>query len=218
VSFIANRALVGILLAVAFVVFLAVADRMLKAGWSSQVDIAIAVTIALGIGALFQANYRHVVRFVDRLFLPRRYAASLALERIAALLRDRDAGTSERVASDIGQALGLVSVAIFTRTEDDGFVRRAAFGWPQGSTWHLLPGEALTRELHSRTRVISLASDLDREIAFPKGHVRPCVAVTAWRSNRVQSAILLGPDRSGGVPDPQTVRGLAAVLGEAVAG
>jgi hypothetical protein len=218
VGFFTNRVLVAVLLAGTFAVFLVVADRMLKAGWSSQVDVAVAVTLALAIGALFQANYRRIVRLVDRLFLPRRYAASVALDRIAASLRGRGAAAPERVADDIGEALGLASVAIFTRTDDDGFVRRAAFGWPHGSAWHLLPGEPLTRELQGPAAVVMLGNAAGDELVFSEEHARPCVAVTLRRRSRVQSAILLGPGRDGGTPDADTVRGLAAVLAGVLAG
>ena len=218
VGFVANRVLVGVLLLCTLAAVFAMADRMLAAGWSSQLDVALAVTAALATGALFQANYPRVIRFVDRLFLPRRYAASVALDWIASSLRARNAETSDRVADDIAQALGLRSVAIFTRTGDDGFVRRAAFGWPGGTVWHLLPGESLTLALHGRDRVVALTDADAADVALPQGLARPCIAVTARRRNRVYSAILLGTDRQGGVPDTDTVRGLAAVVGEAWAG
>ncbi len=215
---VANRVLAAVVLAGIFGVFLLVADRMPKAGWSSQIDVALAVAAALGIGVLIEASHLRAIRFIDRLFLPRRHARTVALDRISASLRERGAATSQRVADDIGQALGLASVAIFTRTDDDGFVRQAACGWPAGSVWHLLPGEPLTRELDGPARVIALAGDARREIALPDGNARPRVAVTVRRRSRVQSAILLGPDRSGGAPDPDTVRGLAAMLGELFVG
>jgi hypothetical protein len=217
-GFVANRAIVAVFLTLVFVATLAIADRMLAAGWSSQMDVAIAVASALAAGALFQANYRRYVRIVDRLFLPRRYAASVALDRIAASVRRRESHTAERIAVDVAEALGLASVAIFARTADDGFVRRAAYGWPAESAWHLLPGEALTRALDGRARLVSLAGESDFDGALPSGTARPCVAVTLRRRGRVRSAILLGPDRNGGRPDIDTVRGLAAILREVVAG
>jgi hypothetical protein len=216
IAFLANRFLVAALLAGVLVAFLFVADRMIRAGFSSQLDIGIAVGGALATGIAFQANYRRVVRLVDRAFLPKRYAAAVALDRIRESLRERRAQSGERVADDVAQALSVKSVAVFARAGDGGFVRRAAFGWPGGTSWHLLPGEALTTSLGSGAQVVPLPQSVDTDLALPKGDERPCIAVTLRRRGRVQSAILLGADREGGTPDADVVRGLAAVLGELI--
>lgn len=214
IAFFANRLLVAALLAAVLAGFLFVADRMIRAGFSSQLDIGIAVGGALATGIAFQANYRRVVRLIDRAFLPKRYAATVALDRIRESLRERRTHFGERVADDVAHALGLKSVAVFARTDDGGFVRRTAFGWPGGTAWHLLPGEALTASLGSGAQVVPLSRSVDTDVALPEADARPCIAVTLRRRGRVQSAILLGPDREGGTPDADVVRGLAAVLGE----
>jgi hypothetical protein len=213
-GFFANRLLVATLLAAVLTGFLAVADWMIKSGFSSQIDIGIAFGAALATGIAFQANYRRVVRLVDRAFLPKRYAAAVALDRIRESLRERRALFGERVADDLAHALGLTSVAVFARTDDGGFVRQAAFGWPGGTAWHLLPGEKLTASLGSGAQVVPLLDNVDAEVLLPEADARPCIAVTLSRRGRVQSAILLGPDREGRTPDADVVRGLAAVLGE----
>ena len=155
-----------------------------------------------------------MVRLVDRAFLPKRYAATLALDRIRESLRESQELFGERVADDLAHALGLTSVAVFVRMEDGGFVRQAAFGWRGGTVWHLLPGETLTESLGSGAQVVPLPDSVDTEVVLPEADARPCIAVTLRRRGRVQSAILLGPDREGRTPDADVVRGLAAVLGE----
>ena len=215
-GFLANRLLVAALPAAVLAGFLLVADRMIKAGFSSQVDIGIAVGAALVIGITFQANYRRVVRIVDRAFLPKRYATAVALDHIRRSIRDRRPNSGERVVEDVAHALGLASVAVFVRADDGGFVRRATFGWPGRTAWHLLPGEALTASLASGAKVIPLPHSLDADVALPEAEARPRIAVTLRRRGRVQSAILLGPLREGGTPDADAIRGLAAVLSELI--
>lgn len=154
------------------------------------------------------------MRLVDRVFLPRCYAAAVTLDRISESLRERRPKFGERVAGDISQALGLASVAVYARTEDGGFARRAAFGWLGGTTWHLLRGEALTASLESREQVVPIPDSVDAEVSLPVAGARPRVAVTLRRRGRVANAILLGPDSEGGTEDADVVRGLAAVLRE----
>ena len=190
---VANRLLVAALLAGVLAGFLAIADRMTKAGLSSQLDIGIAVGAALVTGLLFQANFRGVVRVVDRVFLRKRYTATVALDRIRESLRDRTPHGSERAADEVADALGLASVAVFVRTGDGGFERRSAFGWPGGTAWHLLPGEALTVLLTCGASVVPVPPSIDAEVALPEGGARPRVAVTLRQRGHVQSAILLGP-------------------------
>jgi hypothetical protein len=214
-GFLANRLLVAASLGGVLAGFLLVADRMTKAGFSSQADIGAAVAAALGTGIVFQANFRRVVRLVDRVFLPRRYAAAAALDGIRATLRERD--SSEPMAGEVAGALGLASVAVFTRTPDGGFVRQAAFGWPLGTVWHLLPGEALTGALEAAAHVVvPIPEGAAIEVALPEAEARPRIAVTRRRRGIVQSAILLGRDMHGSTPDLDTVRGLSALLGELI--
>lgn len=55
IGFFTNRLLVVALLGGVLTAFLSVADRMMKAGFSSQADIGIAVAAALPTGIAFQA-------------------------------------------------------------------------------------------------------------------------------------------------------------------
>ena len=47
--------------------------------------------------------------------------------------------------SGIADAFSLASVALFGRTDDDGYIRVAASGWPDGSMRHILADDSIAR-------------------------------------------------------------------------
>jgi hypothetical protein len=182
-----------------------------------SLGIAIALGAAFATGLLMQAQYRRTIRLVDRIFLPRRYAAGIELDRIREAVRSGLRGTDERVASDVAEALGLASVAVFGRTSDGGFVREVSCGWSDGAAWHVLPQDDLCRTLTRGTGLVRLSESDARDLSLPAAAARPQIAIAVRRRGRIECAILIGSRRSGSTTlDGDEVRGLAAVFAETV--
>jgi hypothetical protein len=181
---------------------------------STAVGIGIAMFVALLAGMTLRSSHGSVVRFVDRVFLRHRYEAALSLDA----LRDTLRGSSDarHLTDEVATTLGLASLAIFSRTADGGFVRKAAFGWPPGSAWHLLPEERLTRTLDDDgAAIVRVPDDRDDEPALPADDARPQFALAVRRGDRIEQAILVGPQRNGASLDRDAMRSLRGVFEEA---
>jgi hypothetical protein len=212
-GYLTNRTLVYGVFAVG-VVSTIVAGVYVASSLTSTVGIGFAMFFALLAGMTFQSTRAFVVRFVDRVVLHRRYEALTSLDA----LRDTLRGSSDpkRLTDEVARTLGLASLAVFLRAADGGFVRNAAFGWPPGSAWHLLPDEALTRKLGDGGFAIVRVSDDEDEIGLPEADARPRFAVALRRGDRVSGAILVGPQRNGANLDRDALRSLCGVFDEAV--
>ena len=212
-GFLANRTLVYGAFLVAAVSTIVIAVWAVSQRLTSTIDIRVATLAALLIGMTFQASRAFVERFVDRVFLRRRYDAAASLDMLRERLRgSRDA---KRVTDEVASTLGLASLAVFSRAADGGFVREAAFGWPPGSAWHLLPEEALTRTLQEGAAIAAVTDDFYDDLALPSD-ARPRFALALRRGNRVTQAILVGPQRSGPNLDRDAMRSLRTVFDEAI--
>jgi hypothetical protein len=179
----------------------------------SPLALGTSMFIALLAGMAFQAQHARAVRFVDRLFLPHRHAVAESLDRIGEhLLGGVD---PKRLTDEVASTLGLASVAVFARANDGGFVRTAACGWPEGTAWHFLPGETVTRSLDAGTSIIAFPDAVDatdEEAALPVSHARPRIALTLRRGDRVERAILVGAYRDGASLDRDAIRSLHGIF------
>jgi hypothetical protein len=199
---------------------IAVASTFLIGVWATSTQlpstfgVGTAMFVALLAGMTFQANRGRAILFVDRIFLPQRYEAGLTLDRIREKLRGTN--DAKRVAGEVAETLGLASVAVFERTSDGGFVRNAANGWPDGTAWHLLPGDRLTRSLARGAAVVKLPDELSADCALPGAPARPRVALTIRRGGRVERAILVGPYRDGARLDRDAILSMHGVFDDAL--
>ena len=210
----ANRSLVYAALAIVAASIFLIGDWQSTYTVSTTLGIGIAMFVALMIGIVFQAQRGRAIRFVDRIFLPQRYEVGVSLDRIREQLR----GTNDpkRVAGEVAATLGLASVAVFERSSDGGFVRDAAYGWPDGTAWHLLPGESLTHSLDDGATVIALPDELSGDYAFPTAQARPLVALTIRRGGCVERVVLVGPYRDGARLDRDAIRSMHGVFNDAI--
>lgn len=183
----------------------------------STLAIGISMFVALLVGMVFQAHHANAVRFVDRFFLPHRHEVAESLDRIGERLRGT--GDPKRLADEVASTLGLSSVAVFARADDGGFVRTAACGWSEGTTWHFLPDEDVTRLLDAGTSIVAFPDAVeaaDDEPALPTSHARPRVALTLRRSGRVERAVLVGAVRTGANLDRDAIRSLYSIFDRAL--
>lgn len=213
-GYLTNRSLVFASLTVGAVSAFLIGIWVMSSRLSSTLGIGVAMFFALLIGMTFVAQRRRAIRFVDRVFLPHRYEAGLTLDRIRETLR----GTNDarRAAGEVAATLGLASVAVFERASDGGFVRNAAYGWPTGTAWHLLPGERLTHSLEDGATVVALPDEVSGDHAFPKAEARPRVALTIRRGGRVERAVFIGPYRDGARFDRDAIRSMHGVFDDAL--
>jgi hypothetical protein len=214
-GYLTNRTLVYAMFSGAAVSTIVIGIWTASAELTSAIGIALAMFVAALVGMTLQASRRYVVRFVDRVFLRRRHQVAVALDNLRSALR----GSSDArdLTADVAETLGLSSLAVFSRTPDGGFVRKAAVGWPPGSTWHLLPGEALTRLLDEGAALVPIAYESnDDEPALPSADARPRHALTLRRGDRVERAILVGPQRTGTIIDRDAMRSLQRLFEEAI--
>ena len=213
-GYLTNRTLVFAFISIGIISTFLIGLRIATNQLPSTLGIGTAMFVALLIGMVLQAQHGRVIRFVDRIFLPHRYEAGVSLAR----MRDTLRGTNDakRVTGEVADTLGLASVAVFERTSDGGFVRNAASGWPSGTAWHLLPGEALTHSLDDGAAIITLPDELTDNSAFPVARARPLVALTIRRSGRVERAVFVGPYRDGARLDRDAIRSVHGIFDDAL--
>ena len=209
-----NRTLVLASLSIGVVATFLIGVWVTSVEFSSTLGVGSAMFVALLIGMTFQAQHGRAINIVDRIFLPRRYEVGVSLDRIRETLRGSN--DAKRVTADVAGALGLASVAVFERASDGGFVRNAACGWPHGTIWHLLPGEALTRSLGDGATVITLPDELAENSGFPSSHACPRVALTIRRGGRVERAVLIGHCSGGASLDRDAIRSVHGIFDDAL--
>ena len=214
-GYLTNRTLVFASLTVGVVATFLIGVWATSSQLSSTLGIGIAMFFALLVGMTFAAQRGRAIRFVDRIFLPHRYEAGVSLDRIRETLRGTN--DAKRVTGEVAATLGLASVAVFERASDGGFVRNAAYGWPDGTAWHLLPGEGLTHSLvDDGATVVALPDQLSGDCAFPPAQARPSVALTIRRGGRVERAIFVGHYADGALLDRDAIRSMHGVFADAL--
>ncbi|MGB6519760.1 MAG: hypothetical protein WBE79_14785 [Candidatus Cybelea sp.] len=217
VGFIANRTLVyGLFLCAGFAAF-AVLDLLATKRFAhNEFEVGLDVAVALGIGLSFQFVHPRAIRLIDRVFLPERYHAALALDKLRATLgpirSQNDA--ANRAVDAVAKELTLSSLALFKKMPDGGFVRFAAAGWPKGSAWHIFAGDPLVQSFGS-TRPVRLIDEAGAEqLKVPLEPGRPSVGMSLSPQTPDESLLLVGAHVSGRRPDGDEMRGIASLLHE----
>ena len=217
IGFIANRTLVyGLFLCAGFAAF-AVLDLLVTEKFAhNQFEIGLDVAIALGIGLSFQFVHPRAIRLIDRVFLPERYHAAIALDKLRAtlgLIRNQE-DAPNRAVSAVTKDLALSSLALFKKMPDGGFVRFAAVGWPKGSAWHIFAEDPLVQSFgsHRRIRLIDDAAAERLKVSLEPG--RPSVGLSLSPRTASESLLLVGAHASGRRPDGDEMRSIASLLHE----
>ncbi len=218
VGFVANRTLVyGLFLCAGFAAF-AVLDLLATKRFAhNQFEVGLDVAIALAIGLSFQFVHPRANRLIDRIFLPERYRAAIALDKLRttlALIRNQD-DAANRAAEAVTKELALSSLALFTKMPDGGFVRFAAAGWPKGAAWHIFAGDPLVQRFGSSRRVKLIDEAATEQLNVPVEPGRPRIGLSLSPQTAGEEALLLvGAHVSGLRPDGDEIRGIASLLGE----
>ncbi len=219
IGFVANRTLVyGLFLCVGFAAFTVLDLLATKRFAHNQFEIGLDIAVALAIGLSFEFVHPRAIRLIDRVFLPERYRAAIALDKLRAtlgLIRNQNDAANHAVKA-VTQELALSSLAIFKKTPDGGFVRFAAAGWPKGSTWHIFAGDPLVQSFGSSRRVKLIDKGATEQLKIPLEPGRPSVGMSLSPQTPGESLLLVGAHVSGRRPDGDEVRGVASLLREFV--
>jgi hypothetical protein len=214
---IANRTLVyGLFLCAGFAVFAMFDFLLTKQLAHNQFEVGLDMAIALAIGLSFQFWHPRAIRLIDRIFLPDRYRAIIALDGLRETLgaircADDD---PDRVVEAVATELRLASLAVFKRTPDGGFVRYAAAGWPKGSAWHVYAADLLAQSFGDTARVQSIDEAQTAGLSVPPEPNRPTMGMLHSPQTPRESLILVGAHVGGRRPDRDEVRGIATLLHE----
>ena len=216
IGFIANRTLVyGLFLCAGFAAF-AVLDLLVTEKFAhNQFEIGLDVAIALGIGLSFQFVHPRAIRLIDRVFLPERYHAAIALDKLRGtlgLIRNQE-DAPNRAVSAVTKELGLSSLALFKKMPDGGFVRSAAVGWPKGTAWHIFAGDPPVLSFGDKARVRPISDENTSQLKLPPEPARPAVGIMSPHGGAA-NLILVGVHANGRRPDYDEVRGIASLLRE----
>ncbi len=211
---IANRTLVyGLFLCGGFAAFALLDILATKRFANNQFEVGVDLALALAIGLIFPFVHPRLTRLIDRVFLPERYRAATALDKLRVTLGSgqSDDAPPNRVVEAVAKELTLSSLALFKKEPDGGFVRHAATGWPKGTSWHIFAGDALVRSLGTTTRVRQISAESTLELVFPPDRARPAVAILSAQT-AAATLVLIGAHVNGRRPDHDEVRGIAALL------
>ena len=214
-GFVANRTLVyGLFLCAGFAVFASLDVLATKRFASNQLQVGLDVAIALAIGLSFQFVHPRAIRLVDRIFLPERYRAAIALDKLRGDLgfRRSDDTSPNRAVEAIATELRLSSLAIFMKAPDGGLLRCAAAGWPKGTTWHIFAGDPLVQAFSGRARIGPINEKYTQLLTVPPEPAHPAVGMLLSPKTAAESLILIGAHVNGSRPDYDEVRGVAALL------
>ncbi len=205
-GFMANRTLVyALFLCMGFAAFALLDVLATKTFAHNEFEIGMDVAMALAIGLSLQFVHPRTIRLIDRIFLPQRYHAAVAMDKLRA--------TPDRTVETIAKELRLSSLALFRKASDGGFVRYAAAGWPKGTAWHIFAGDPLLRSFGNKARMRSISEENASQLKLPPEPARPAVAILSAPTDGA-SLILIGGHLNGRQPDHDEVRGIAALLRE----
>ncbi len=215
VGFIAKRTIVyGLLLIVGLGAFIILDVLVTKRFAHNQFEVGIDIALALTIGLTFQFFHPRAIRTIDRVFLPERYQAAIALDKLRTTLGrvGNDDDGPNRAVEALAKELMISSLALFRKLPDGGFVRYASTGWPPGSVWHVFAGDPLLQSFATTARVKSID---DRDIGllnFPPEPAQPKLGMSILPQSAAASLMLVGAHANGRLPDRDEVRSIGSLL------
>jgi hypothetical protein len=179
---------------------------------NNEFEIGMDVAVALAIGLSSQFFHGPTMRTIDRVFLPERYRAAVALDNLRETLSKDRSGANEpkRLMAAIANGMGISSLAIFKRLADGGMIRCTSVGWPDGTTWHVFADDAPARSLGAM-HIVPIDEATIERLNFPHGQSSPRVTV-GLSSETEESILVVGGHIDGTRPDHDEVRGIASLI------
>jgi hypothetical protein len=218
VHFVLSRSLVFATIAVILISIAAGIDWVFSRSLpNSRLEEAAYVALALLAGFSLSAARRRIGDAVDALFFRAWHASRGAADEVAASIR-RAASVSEvyePLTRGIARAFSLASAALFEPAQDGGYMRVAAFGWPDGLLWHILEDDSLARIASKARRAANLDGEILQERALPTGVACPTVLVPIVRRNKALAVVFFGSHKIGTVLDPDEIAAIRRLLDDA---
>ena len=214
---IANRTLVyGLFLCGGFAAFALFDFLLTKRFARNQFEVGLDIAIALFIGLSFRFWHPRTIHLIDRIFLPDRYRAAIALDGLRTTLDviRNEGDAPNRAVEAVAKELMLSSLAVFKKLPDGGFVRYAAAGWPKGSAWHIYAGDPLVGSFRDTARIRAIGEAQTVGLNVPAEPNKPTVGMLLSPCTTAESLILVGAHVNGRRPDQDEVRGIGALLRE----
>jgi hypothetical protein len=187
---------------------------MTKTQVETRLEIAVDIVTALLIGFSLKAVQQRLGAAINSLLFRERRRGDTECENIMAALysaKSRAQRMRLLVAAPTN-AFALASAAIFERTDDGGFMREAAVGWPVGTTWHLLPGDPLIRTVIRMRDAPRLGEDVLSDHDLPTGPAQPAIGLSLRVGGQTEALLFYGAHKSGAMLDPDEVGALQKIV------
>jgi hypothetical protein len=175
---------------------------------NTRLEMAAYAGMALLVGFWLNVARQRIGTTIDFLLFRPWYQAQERLRGLDDVIhRARSPGDLyEPLTSGVADALSVASAAMFERMESAGFVRVAAFGWPAGTVWHVLPDDPLAVRLSDRPRIVDPNCFPWTESEVPSGVARPAIVLPMVSGRRVPAFLVYGAHADGTGLAPDEIR------------
>ncbi|MBV8163232.1 MAG: hypothetical protein JOZ91_03090 [Candidatus Eremiobacteraeota bacterium] len=218
VRFVVSRAIVYAAIAALVVIVVVILDWLFSTRFTnSRLQTAAYAGMALLLGLSYNAARQRIERAVDSLFFRQWRRTKEKAEVISALLRHATATSDlyQPLTQGLAEAFSLESAALFEQADDGGYVRVAAWGWPQGSLWHILPNDAIAERANPQTKSVDIEKLPWREPEVPMGSARPIAMFPIFNMKVSVAILLLGAHHNATALDPTEVREIRTFCADA---
>lgn len=209
ITFVFSRALAfGIVTSLIIGTFAVIDLIVARALEQRQIAVEVEVVVALVFGFGLNGIHRQVDTVLDRLLFRSRHLAERAIERMAAGLPHVTStrAVDEALVEEPARTLNLHSAAVFIKEGPDRFARRAAVGWPDGSTASVDGDDSLVISLQGELEAMRMRDIHRSRVVYPSGLAAPTIAVPMFVRHQLVGFSLYGAHVSGEDLDPDERR------------
>ena len=217
VRFVVNRALLYGTIALFAGALIVLTDWLFSTRFTnSRIQTAVYAGIALLVGLSLNAARHRITAIIDRWFFHEWHRTELQANLIGDTIHRATSRTDlyQHLTAGIANAYSLASVALFEQLTDGGFVRVAAYGWPPGALWHILPADAIAKRAPS-LRLVDVDSFGWGEQALPAGVARPSLMIPIIAGKKAPAMLLCGAHDNGTGLDPDEIRMIRRLCADA---
>jgi hypothetical protein len=211
VNFFISRALVyGILTSMIAAIFTLIDFFFVRILDAGKIALAVEILVALAVGFWLNGLHRELDPLIDRLFFHQRYIGERRLKRAAIALPHAETASTidDYLVREPLDALGLTSAALFTRSDDGGFVREASVGWPDGTAQMMMHDDHIALCLAAEQSPLRLREVHWQRTEMPQGALMPVLAVPVLVRRRLRAVVLYGSHLNGADLDIDEIQSL----------
>lgn len=175
---------------------------------TSRFELAAYAIVILSAGFLLNAIRDRIGYSIDIMLFPAwhrtKERAGLVRDSIGRAVSTADLFTILTIG--VAEAFSAASAAVFERVDDGGFQRVAAYGWPAGTLWHMLPDDTRIEKVNKRRHAVELNEFARHVERLPGGAARPVYMIPICAGSKVVAVLLLGGHDTGAALDPDELR------------